>query len=232
MARKKSTYENPGEMYARWYFEELIEHGFVKRINREAETMLVLPKQTHYKVKHNKVKKDTADRITLLPDISYTYDFRVIWTKKAVNIFTEIYVEGAPFMFDVPPFISHLIKIDDVNEFVSYIDVKPHAAAAKFGGGNLASFYTFPFVQKFLMHKYGLYINKMVPTNTGKHGITTCMFAKTFVPNRYLFTDGGTQHRAIKIKRTPLLSFVKYKQGVIDIIQRENNAKVSQTSLL
>lgn len=232
MAKKKSTYENPGEMYSRWYFEELIKHGFVKSIEREAETMLVLPSKKHSKVKHLKQKENSLTTITLLQDISYTYDFRIIWSETALNIFTEIFYEGVPFVYDVPPFVSHLIDINGVSEIVSYVDVKPHSAAARFGGGNLASFYTFPFVQKFLMNKYGIYINKMVPTNTGKHGISTCMFAKTFIPNRYLFTDGGSQHRSIKIKKTPLLSFVKYKKELINTLVKQNKAKTSQTSLL
>jgi len=218
------TKENPGEMYARWYFEELMKEGYVEFIDREPEKILVLDKYTHKKEKHYKSKNNVIEDYTLLNNVVYTYDFRVGWTKKAYYLFTEVFNKEAPFKFGKPPFISHYIKMGEELKTVSYIDVKAHNVAARFSGG-MASAFTFPFVQKFLMATRGLYINKMIPANAGKHGINSCMFAKTFVPNRFLFTDTGQQLRAIKIKKTTLNNFVSQKQSTINELLKQQEIK-------
>jgi hypothetical protein len=227
--------ENQGEIYFSWYLDELLQQGYLKEYQREPETFLVLPRYKFKKEKHFKKKENEYVSFNLFPDLSYTYDYRLIWNEKALNIFTELMHKDGHFRFGVPDFVSHNIEINGKTEIVSYVDVKPHRAAARFGGGKISTFYTFPLIQKFLAHFHHIYINKIVPTNTGKHGIATCLFAKTFTPNRYLFTDAGKQMRKIPFMRVSLSNYVKRKKTIIESalkIIEDKNSKGQQTSLL
>ena len=230
-----STKENDAERNFRWYAEELQHYGYVKRIDREAETMRVLDAYPYKREKHYKSKENTLESFNLLPESNYTYDFRIIWDEKALNLFTEIFQLGGHFKFGKPLFVSHYIEINGVIEIVTYIDVKPHSSAAQFGGGKLSTFYTFPFIQKFLLATKGLYINKIIPMNQGKHGISTNLFATSFTPNRYLFTDASQQLRKIPFKKVSIAQFVKMKSAVIEKlladIDKKNN-KSNQITLL
>lgn len=226
------TTENPHEMYFRWYLEELQEQGFIKKFEREPELLAIFPKLTHKREKHFKSKPNTLEVFNMFQPTNYTYDFRIIWTDKAMNIFVELYEPDGFFIFGQPVFVAHHIKIDDIIEVVSYIDVKPHNAAARFGGGKMASYYTFPLIQKYLFMSKGLYINKIIPIHTGKHGRGSCLFAITFIPNRYKWTDTAKQLRAIPYRSKTLISFVTQKKGVTDAILREKHEKNSQQTLL
>jgi|GEM_PF-2847280 len=234
MNNKKETQENDDEMYFTWYMDELVNYNFIKSYQREPETFTVLPGYVHKKEKHFKTKPNEAEEFNLLQPITYTYDYRIIWDESALNIFTETLNEAKPFRFGLPTFISHYINVEGNLELVSYIDVKPHVSAARFGG-KLSSYYTFPFVQKFLLNKYRLYINKAIPKNQGKFGVNTCLFAKTFTPNRYKFTDGGTQLRKIKWRVVSITSFVKKQEGIVNELMKQEekkNSKNSQQKLL
>lgn len=235
MSNKKETKENPDEMYFTWYLDELQEYGYIESYEREPETINVLPAYVHTREKHFVNKENESEEFNLLQPITYTYDFRVIWDQSAKNIFTEPFNKDKPFKFGEPTFISHYIKMQDEVKLVSYVDVKPHVSAASFGGGKLASYYTFPFIQKFLMSNMGLYINKAIPKNQGKYGVNTCLFAKTFTPNRYKFTDKATMLRKIKWRVVSITSYVKKQEGMIsNLIKQEQkkNAKNSQQKLL
>lgn len=222
------TKENDYERFFRWYCEDLIEAGFIKRLDREPETLLVLPEFNHYREKHFVRKENEKEEFTLLQSVTYTYDFRIIWEKKAFDIFTEIYSYDTHFVYNVPTFISHLKTIGGDKEVVSYVDVKPHSAAARFGGGKNASYYTFPIIQKYLMMAYSLYINKVIPIPSGKHGRTTCLFAETFTPKRYRYTDKSLKKRTMHHKPIrSLSSFVKYKSKIIENLKAQKANKKS-----
>jgi hypothetical protein len=230
-----ATKENPIEMYFTWYLDELVSNGFLKSYEREPETMIVLDSHSFKRERHLKTKENPLEDITLLPAITYTYDYRLVWHSSALNIFTEVYKPDGHFRFGIPTFISHYIEINGMPEIVSYVDVKPHYSAASFGGGKMASFYTFPFIQKFLMDSKGLYINKAIPVNQGKHGINTCLFAQTFTPNRYEFTDAGQQLRKIKFKKTSITSYVSKQRAIINRLLDDiakKNLKNNQQTLL
>lgn len=229
------TEQNNDEMYFGWYLDELMAHGYIKRFYREPETIIVMPAYVHKREKHFKTKPNEHEDISLFQTITYTYDFRIIWEEKAKYLFTEVFEKGGSFKFGIPTFISHYVKIAGEVELVSYIDVKPHMSAAQFGGGKLASFYTFPFIQKILLNTRGLYINKIIPRNQGKFGLRTCLFATTFTPNRYKFTDINAKQRNIKFRVVPITSYIKTQQSIIDdalAIEAKKNLTSNQQSLL
>jgi len=229
------TNENPHEMVFRWYLEELQQYDYIEKFDRELETFAVLPTQYFQREKHLIVKENPLEEFALFQDVTYTYDFRIIWTQKAINIFTEIIEPNGFFRFGMPTFVSHNIMVDGVSKIVSYVDVKPHYAAAKFGGGKMGSYYTFPFIQKFLYHTKGLYVNKIIPIHSGKYGKTTCLFATTFVPNRYKYTDKNGKFRTIPYRQRSIISYATQKADVINRILSDNakkELKNTQTKLL
>ncbi len=231
------TKEHNDEMYFSWYLDELVAHGYLKRYYREPETIVVMPSYKYKREKHYKTKPNEHEEISLFQSITYTYDFRLIWEEKAKYIFTEVFQkkEDASFKFGIPTFISHYVTIAGEVELVSYVDVKPHQSAAQFGGGKLASFYTFPFIQKILLSTRGLYINKAIPRNSGKYGLRTCLFATTFTPSRYKFTDIDSRLRKIKFRVVPITTYVKNQQAIIDdalAIEKKKNLTNNQQSLL
>lgn len=228
-----TTQENDHEMFFRWYCEELIEFGYLKRIVREAEMLSVFPKQVHKIEKHYKSKKpNSTEEITLLQETNYTYDFLLVWTEKAVNIFTEQYDPDTYFVFGKPVFISHKVMLDTGIELVSYIDVKPHIAAVTFGGGKMSSYYTFPLIQKYLMLSKGLFINKAIPIHSGKHGRSTCLFAVTFTPNRYRYTDKSGALRNIPYRKKSITSYASQREAIIKELLGFKADKESQQTLL
>lgn len=231
--KAKVTKENPNEQYFRWYCEELIQYGYLKRIDREPELLAVFPKLVHKKEKHYKSKKEnTIEEHVMFQPTNYTYDYRLVWTEKAINIFIELYNPDTHFIFGGPIFVAHNIVLDTGIEIVSYVDVKPHFAAVMYGGGKMASFYTFPLIQKYLFMTNKVYINKIIPINTGKHGVNTCLFASTFVPNRYRYTDKSGDLRKIPFKQRSIVSFTTQKKEIITNLMKSRNEKNNQTSLL
>jgi hypothetical protein len=64
---------------------------------------------------------------------------------------------------------------------------------------------------------------------TVKSGNKTALFLTTFIPKRYLLTDGGMQGREIKYRKQSLKEYVDYKTKEIIRINALFN---KQTSLL
>lgn len=235
MSEVKKTKENPNEMYFTWYLEELKRFGYLKYYDREPEMILVLPAFEHTRVRYYKSKDNVDEPFNMLQSTTYKYDYRLVWEEKALHLFTEPYQKDKPFEFGQPEFVSHYIKLNGDLELVSFVDVKPHISAAQFGGAKNSSYYTFPFIQKFLMATRRLYINKVIPTNQGKHGINTCLFAKTFTPTRYRHTDAGQQNRKIPFKKTTINTYAERQSAIIERIRKEQadkKAKDSQQTLL
>lgn len=220
-----ATEINDHEQYFEWYLDELEAHGFIERYDREPETLLVVPPYIHQREKHLKKSENKIEDFALLSAMEYTYDYRIIWKDKAINIFTEIFDPEKPFKFGQPHFISHWMMLEGFHNLVSYVDVKPHFKAAQYNQG-MSSFYTFPFIQKILLFTRSIYVNKVIPINSGRHGVNTCLFAKTFTPNRYLFTDKASMKRKIKFRTVTISSYHKRMQNIVE--QYEENEKAKQ----
>ena len=228
MRKVTVTKENPHEMYFKWYCEELISYGYLERVDREPEFLSVFPKQMHRVEKHYKSKENGSDVITMLQATNYTYDYRLVWAPKAKFLFEETFDPQGQFVFGKPIFVSHVVLLEGELRTVSYVDVKPHVSAAQFGGGKNASYYTFPLIQKYLFLAHKIYINKIIPIHSGKQGRTTCLFATTFVPNRYMFTDKSNQERKLHYRKVSLTSFVNQRQGMIDNLLKQKESKLKK----
>lgn len=198
----KKTKENSIEMYTRWYWEELMEHGYISKIEREPETLVCADPLVHYKTKRLTSKPPKVITFNLLPKIVLTYDTKVVWTEKARYIFYDVIDRDMVhdvFKFDRPPFIANKDYDEPGNEIiVTRVDTKPPSKAGQMGA-KLSSSYTFPIKQRMIMDKHGIYVDKFVPIPMSGSGITIAKFPNTFTPRRYLFTDreGSTQLRKI-----------------------------------
>jgi len=204
--------QNQLETYFEWYINELKEAGFIKFVKREPFPILV----------NDVVEKKRYDFSTKTPRIenyklfqrnTYTCDWFIIWEKHAHEIFYNL-LDDTPTRIYCPFYAI----IDKKGEHISFVDVKPPAGAMIFG--NNTTGYTFPILQKIIYTVYGIYVNKSIPIplmkkGTVKSGNKSALFLTTFVPKRYLLTDGGMQGREIKYRKQSLKEYVAYKQKEI-----------------
>jgi len=204
--------QNQLETYFEWYINELKEAGFIKFVKREPFPILV----------NDVVEKKRYDFSTKTPRIenyklfqrnTYTCDWFIIWEKHAHEIFYNL-LDDTPTRIYCPFYAI----IDKKGEHISFVDVKPPSGAMIFG--NNTTGYTFPILQKIIYTVYGIYVNKSIPIplmkkGTVKSGNKSALFLTTFVPKRYLLTDGGMQGREIKYRKQSLKEYVAYKQKEI-----------------
>jgi hypothetical protein len=222
-----ATEKNMLETYFEWYVNDLKEAGFIKLVKREPFPIMVndIVEHTRYNFATKKPRKES---FRLFPANTYTCDYIIIWQKHAKEIFYNLLEDDNPIRIYCPFYAM----TDAKGEHVSFIDVKPPPGAMIFG--NNTSGYTFPILQKIIYAVYKIYINKAIPLplmakGQVKSGNKMALFVTTFVPKRYLLTDGGMQGREIKYKKQSLKEYVAYKTKEID---RINAALSVQTELL
>ena len=221
MVKQKRTDINTIELYSVWYFQELKENGFLKDYVREPETLVCAPKVKHDYLQRFKRVDDRLEELTLFPEISYTYDYKLIWNKEARYLFYDLVDkdnEESYFLHGRPLFIANYDYDHNGDEMhVTRIDVKPTAAVARFG--RVQSSVTFPIKQRMLYEKDGTYIQKFIPIPMAGAGKTSAIFIKSFTPKRYIFTDGGKQLRKIKWPITDLKGYLNIRSKEINVDQ-------------
>jgi hypothetical protein len=208
-----ATQKNQLEIYFEWYINELKEAGFIKIVKREAFPILVSDAVEKERYDFS-TKKPRLQKYKLFQQNTYTFDYIIIWEKHAKEIFYNLLNDNDPVRIYCPFYAM----VDKQGEHVSFVDVKPPAGAMIFG--NNTTGYTFPILQKIIYTIYGIYVNKSIPIplmskGTVKSGNKTALFLTTFVPKRYLLTDGGMQGREIKYKKQSLQEYVNYKNKEI-----------------
>jgi len=208
-----NTNKNLIETYFEWYVNELKEAGYIKLVKREPFPILVSDavERTRYNFA---TKKPRVENYKLFGQNTYTCDYIIIWNTNAKEIFYNL-LDNDHAVRIYCPFYA---MIDSQGEHVSFVDVKPAPGAMVFG--NNVSGYTFPILQKIIYTIYGIYVNKAIPIplmskGEVKSGNKMALFVTTFVPKRYLLTDGGMQGRDIKYKKQSLKEYVAYKQKEI-----------------
>lgn len=215
------------EIYFEWYLTELKENGYIKSFYREPFPITIneAVNHTRYDFKTKNVK---TEQYQLLRENIYTADYVIIWNQIANELFYNIIDPVKPIRTWCPFFAM----IDGKGEHYTICDVKRPSGAGKFG--NNASDYIFPVVQKVIYNMHKIMVTKVIPipmVSKGevKSGNTVSLFTTTFVPKRYLFTDGGLQGRVINYRKQTLREYISYKTKEIDKI----NALMSvQQSLL
>lgn len=210
-----ATEINQLETYCLWYLNELKEAGYIKLIKREAFPIMVSDAVQRKRYDFSRKEPKIEDYV-LFRDNKYLYDYLIIWEKRAHELFYNL-LDDSPLRTYCPFYAV----VDAEGEHVSFLDVKPPAGAMIFG--NNTTGYTFPIIQKIIYTVYGIYINKTIPIplmskGEVKSGNKSALFTTTFVPKRYLMTDGGGQARVIKYKVHSLKEYVSAKTKEIDKI--------------
>ena len=208
---------NKIEQYFQWWLNEMVDKGYVKRYIREPETLQVLPIATYGRMKRFKSKEKRVESFNLFQQITYTYDYLIIWNSKAEYLFYEESLPSNVFLFGKPIFIAHKVIVADtgVEEIVSYVDVKPTTSVMQ-RGGKVSSAVSFPIKQRMIWENERKYINKVVPIPMAGTGYSSALFIKSFIPQRYLLTDGGKMIRKIKYKIISLEEYTKTKSTYIN----------------
>ena len=208
-----ATEINQLEQYFLWYLNELKEAGYIKFFSRESFPILVTDDVKNKRYDFSLKNTVRVEEYNLFRKNTYTYDYLIIWDKKAKEIFYKL-LDDNPIRIYCPFYAC----VDKKGEHVSFCDVKPPSGAMIFG--NNTTSYTFPILQKIIYTVYGIYVNKSIPIpliskGAIKSGNKTALFNTTFVPKRYLLTDGGMQGREIKFKKQSLKEYVAYKEKEI-----------------
>lgn len=179
-AKKEQQYYNGiqidsiEEQMAVMYFEELIEAGYVKSIER-AETFLlsekVQNKYTQLVEMKTKIKQVEKNQV-LLEEHVYTPEFKVNWTEKALYILMTNM--GQYNTKITQPFMGNYSDLDNLT---SYIEVKPN-----FDHHNMTRL--FKINQKWMYQEHSKFVNLVQPHK---------LFEETFTPTAYLKTATGKQ---------------------------------------
>ena len=168
------NFKSQVEEYFSYYLEELQEAGYISEWFYENDTFDLSDSISEPYLLQGKYKiLEKTEH--LLHKASITADFTIVWTDKAKNIF---YLDRrVPINCKVKDI--HF-RLDDgvVDEPTSYIEVKGSHEA------NTSSSVSFPYKQKWLYFKYGIYIQKIKPFAPKPK--SNILFQSTFTPKKVI----------------------------------------------
>jgi len=151
------------ELWAKWYFEELLEAGIIKTLVYQPEPFTL---NDEFKVSISKIKqlktksKVTSTTKTLISSHIYTPDFFIEFKKE--NKLHKCILDPV-FIDELPTFFSHGYK--------SYIEIK-----GSWDNNNMTRLFKTG-IQPVIFSKYGTYINLIkIPD----------LFKTTFIPKKVL----------------------------------------------
>lgn len=216
------TERNDIEKYFEWWLDDCMMYGLVEKWDRESETFTLFPQYKAYRRKYFVSKLPEDELYNISQSTTYTYDYRVVWTEKAKFVlfnpsdFTDR--NNPPVMMYPDTYFQAHKSLMFGNKYVSFVDVKPPAAAGKFNDNT--SFHTFPFAQKILLWNWGVYVNKVITIPMKKSGLGTALFTQTFIAKRYFRTEGGEQNRKINFS---INTIDKWYKSRVNFLNRMNN---------
>ena len=222
MAKEKK--ENMYELYFEWYLKALQSVGLVRNYTKEPESVMVLPPFVIHSSVHMVKKESKIATHEIFKMSTYTRDYDVeVHRSLLEKLFGVIRKENDVFILHetIPKAKGdayydfayyYLFNPNEMNsDYVKVsFDVKPPAKALQFSG-SLGSSREFPYNQKLMLYKHKIFVNKVIPVGT-----STCLFAKTFTPERYFYTDGGKPNRKINFKTKKLEEWMLEK-GLVKI---------------
>ena len=191
-AKKEQQYYNgiaidsQEELMTVMYIEELMEHGYVQKLERAESIRLSERLENKYtQVVEMKTKsKEVEKNQVLLEEHIYTPEFVVTWTQKGSELFVDSLVGSSTGKLN-KPFIK-------TYGYDTLIEVKP-----EFDQNSMERL--FKINQKWVWDKHEVYINLVKPLK---------LFEKTFVPKKYLLTATG-KPRVIHIPIRSLEDYLK-----------------------
>lgn len=182
--------ESYQELYFLFFVEELMQRGYIDKIER-AESIILTHGLKHTYTKQN--KSGSSGKVveqTLLQPSLYTPEFIITWNKDKYSDF--VWILGVDSNKYEKPFVGQQLDRDNLNNqatwmaLTSLIEVK-----ADFDMGNMTRL--FKNNQKFVYDKHKLFINLIkVPS----------FFEKTFTPAKFLLTTKTGKSRKINYMTT------------------------------
>lgn len=175
------VFDSKEEEYFSWYLDELIKEGLIKSWCRP-DTITLAQNVKAWSQKG----KAKPKQLVLLRDQTYTPDFKVWWTSKAVEmgIVTEL-VTGDSDHYPESYSTPFMANSED-KQLVSYLEVK-----GGFTEHDESRIYSI--LSKWTYQAHGIYVQRVV-ISTAPNSI----FAKTFCPVRFLLTDKTMKPRKLR----------------------------------
>tara|TARA_R110000765_G_scaffold96266_1_gene181050 strand:- start:2954 stop:3565 length:612 start_codon:yes stop_codon:yes gene_type:complete len=197
--KKRDDFKSDGELFFAWYLDDLMWAGYVDSWSYEEEVFeLAAPlKLTWQKQMRTKIKDM---KMSFLEKCTYNPDFKICWNESAKGILYYNIEEDICDPKDLPYFASQYN--------VSRIEIKPsHDFQNKTAQAVIKI--------KWLM-QLGTYVQLVIPTpsvsKTGKVSPSNALFHKTFVPDRFFFTNKSMAKRKINFNNLKLDEWLDTKR--------------------
>ena len=178
-------FDSNEEKYFSWYLDELTKRGILLKWGYHPKPFSLSDRTVRVYNKILKTKTIIKDSV-ILNKHEYQADFLLYWNPEWIDKFFMNLDE--PVNHKDSPFIAQ----GGLN--FSVIDVK-----GTFAGPRNNSAITFPLNMKWVYQKYSIYVQKIIPDK---------LFAETFTPARYLFTDVSGKPRKIKFRVRMLNKYI------------------------
>ena len=220
MKKPDAKYDSNEELWLAYYLDELKEADFVAEWKSQPQEY-VLSEPVVYTWLQKLKTKGKLKPSALLQGHKYTPDFMVSWNSCARNIFFNTIDDG--INLKNVPFFAHS------GNNISIVDIKP-----AFDMNNMTRLFVIN--QKWMMDKYGIYVQKIIISKETRHGkpvknprrewpepkkkilythsTWNGLFPKTFTPERYFLTDNSMKPRKIRYNAIRLDEYLKQKGGV------------------
>lgn len=183
-------YESFCELSCLFFAEELMKEGYVKKVERSPSYVLCNPVQSTYLIHLKKgTKQDTQ---TISHGVTYTPDYDIYFTEKALGIFC--WDLSSNIKWEKNLLVVQKVTVGEEVLYRACIEVKPDFSRNSTTPKSVQS-------MKWLMQKHGVFVNLFRPSR---------MFEGLFVPVKYLTTERGTL-RKLKFKPKNLKEYLKSK---------------------
>ena len=185
-----SLFDSTEELWFGWWLQEVQEAGYIDSFQHHPEAYLLSPAFSYKYDKPLKTRTKELESNLLSPHI-YSPDYKIFWNKNARGIFWNAISDRV--QLKNVPYVAQETE-DGNNNYYSIVEIK--AGFSKFNMDR-----TFSLNAKWIMQRFGVYVNKIIISN--KNGL----FKETFVPTKFLLTDKAKQNRKLHFKPRTLEEF-------------------------
>ena len=189
-----SLIDSPEELWASWWLDEVFEAGYIASFQHHPEPFLLSPAFSYKYDKHLKTRTKELESNLLSPHI-YSPDYKISWHKNARGIFWNAISDRV--QLKNIPFVAQETE-DGNNNYYSIVEIK--AGFSKFHAGR-----EFSINQKWMLQRFGVYVNKTIISNK------TGLFKDTFCPGKYLLTDKAKKNRTLHFEPRTLEEFINQR---------------------
>ena len=174
---REVTYDSSYEiLFAMWLIEALMA-GYIERYDYHPDSYILSTPVFRPCWKQDAKGKWKMGKEEVFGKVVYTPDWRIMWTRKALEIGLIGVFDGDRRMNE----FALMAQRSKSGDYVSFIDVKP---PVKMGGHN-ASYRDFTIKAPLIYAQTGHYLQSIVPINAKKPN--DCFFSKCWAPKEYLF---------------------------------------------